>query len=191
MSGSLSISSNSVGSDSSIDFLSGNSVASSPITTFGPTNSGSSTNTGFSMTSGVTNLGSFMAASILRSPALSQVLVFLRVPGFLVILRLLTTKITSKSTLSVSPSRLSNGRLVVDFLCDALNISTLQPYKVISANSAINLNFEVNFAISGVTSLSSDFFANHRIGDALMERHSTRFPNKNRMVQQVSRGNSL
>lgn len=61
-------------------------------------------------------------------------------------------------------SRSSNGLLVIDFLCDALNIPPLQPYKAASAD----FNSGVNFAIAGATSLSGDFFANHRIGHGLL-----------------------
>ncbi|XVF85130.1 hypothetical protein PTKIN_Ptkin17bG0093500 [Pterospermum kingtungense] len=64
--------------------------------------------------------------------------------------------------------RSSNGRLVVDFLCDALNISALQPFQAIATNTAANLNWGVNFAVAGATSLSGDFFANHKIGHGLL-----------------------
>ncbi|KAK8529334.1 hypothetical protein V6N13_102263 [Hibiscus sabdariffa] len=65
--------------------------------------------------------------------------------------------------------RSSNGRMVVDFLCDSLNVPTLQPYKAISYNEfAIKGNSGVNFAIGGATSLSGDFFVNHKIGHTLM-----------------------
>ncbi|OMO60351.1 Lipase, GDSL [Corchorus capsularis] len=63
--------------------------------------------------------------------------------------------------------RSSNGRLVIDFLCDALNISSLQPYKALGANAGANFNSGVNFAIGGATSLSGDFFSKNKIGSNL------------------------
>ncbi|KAF5443033.1 hypothetical protein F2P56_035627, partial [Juglans regia] len=50
--------------------------------------------------------------------------------------------------------RLCNGRLVIDFLCDALSIPTLRPY----ADSSAEFSKGVNFAIAGSTTLSTDFF---------------------------------
>ncbi|OMO81498.1 Lipase, GDSL [Corchorus olitorius] len=63
--------------------------------------------------------------------------------------------------------RSSNGRLVIDFLCDALNISSLQPYKALGANAGANFDSGVNFAIGGATSLSGDFFSKNKIGSNL------------------------
>ncbi|XP_041016187.1 GDSL esterase/lipase At3g48460-like [Juglans microcarpa x Juglans regia] len=51
--------------------------------------------------------------------------------------------------------RLCNGRLVIDFLCDALSIPTLRPY----ADSSAEFSKGVNFAIAGSTTLSTDFFS--------------------------------
>ncbi|KAL2547158.1 GDSL esterase/lipase [Forsythia ovata] len=51
-------------------------------------------------------------------------------------------------------SRMSNGQLVVDFLCKSLSLPTLAPYKDPSANFSVG----VNFAIAGSTSLPSDYF---------------------------------
>jgi len=51
-------------------------------------------------------------------------------------------------------NRLCNGKLVVDFLCDALSLATPAPYKDPSANFSAG----VNFAIAGSTSIPSDYF---------------------------------
>ncbi|CAI9756344.1 unnamed protein product [Fraxinus pennsylvanica] len=51
-------------------------------------------------------------------------------------------------------SRLSNGNLVVDFLCDALSLATPAPYK----DPSVNFSVAVNFAVAGSTSLPSDYF---------------------------------
>ncbi|KAB2090744.1 hypothetical protein ES319_A03G142700v1 [Gossypium barbadense] len=64
--------------------------------------------------------------------------------------------------------RSSNGRMVVDFLCDSLNIPTPIPYKAISSDFDFDSNSGVNFAVGGATSLSGDFFVNHKIGHTLM-----------------------
>ncbi|XWS16768.1 hypothetical protein CRYUN_Cryun33cG0007500 [Craigia yunnanensis] len=64
--------------------------------------------------------------------------------------------------------RSSNGWLVVDFLCDALNISSLPPYKSISESSAANLSSGVNFATAGATVFTSKFFAHYKINNTLM-----------------------
>ncbi|KAF5741129.1 anther-specific proline-rich protein APG-like [Tripterygium wilfordii] len=61
-------------------------------------------------------------------------------------------------------SRLCNGKLVIDFLCDSLGLPTPPAYKDTSANFSKG----VNFAISGSTGLSGDFFAAHKIAHALM-----------------------
>ncbi|MBA0793067.1 hypothetical protein Gohar_017500, partial [Gossypium harknessii] len=64
--------------------------------------------------------------------------------------------------------RSSNGRLVIDFLCDSLNISLLPPFEVASKTSSINEDCGVNFAVGGSTSLSGDFFTNHKITNNLL-----------------------
>ncbi|XP_039006856.1 GDSL esterase/lipase At3g48460-like [Hibiscus syriacus] len=61
--------------------------------------------------------------------------------------------------------RSSNGCLVIDFLCDSLNISVLPPFEVASKNPDIKENYGVNFAVGGSTSLSSDFFSAHKVSN--------------------------
>ncbi|KAK2972200.1 hypothetical protein RJ640_030745 [Escallonia rubra] len=61
-----------------------------------------------------------------------------------------------------STNRLCDGRLVVDFLCDALALPPLPPYK---ATTTLNSTSGVNFALAGSTTLSRDFFANYKFGD--------------------------
>lgn len=60
--------------------------------------------------------------------------------------------------------RLCNGRLVIDYLCDSLSIPTLRPY----ADSSADFSRGVNFAISGSTALSTDFYSQSRMGHSLM-----------------------
>lgn len=54
-------------------------------------------------------------------------------------------------------SRLTDGRLVVDFLCEALSLPLLSPYKRPSADTSHGLNF----AVAGSTSLSAGFLVSH------------------------------
>ncbi|KAF5726699.1 GDSL esterase/lipase [Tripterygium wilfordii] len=61
-------------------------------------------------------------------------------------------------------SRLSNGKLVIDFLCESLDLPTPPAYKDTSANFSKG----VNFAIAGSTGLPGGFFALHKIAHALM-----------------------
>ncbi|KAL6969337.1 hypothetical protein U1Q18_029053 [Sarracenia purpurea var. burkii] len=58
---------------------------------------------------------------------------------------------------SESNKRLCNGRLVIDFLCEALHIPHSPPYKGTSANFTSG----ANFAIAGATTLASNFFSSH------------------------------
>ncbi|GAV75592.1 Lipase_GDSL domain-containing protein, partial [Cephalotus follicularis] len=60
--------------------------------------------------------------------------------------------------------RLSNGRLVVDYMCESLGVPYLPPYK----DTSLDFSQGVNFAIAGSTALSSDYFSNHNIGHSLM-----------------------
>lgn len=60
---------------------------------------------------------------------------------------------TSARGVGNSTSRLSNGRLVVDFLCEALSLPLLSPYKRPSADTSHGLNF----AVAGSTPLSAGF----------------------------------
>ncbi|KAM7269743.1 hypothetical protein ACFE04_025240 [Oxalis oulophora] len=67
-------------------------------------------------------------------------------------------------THKLTGQRFCNGKLVIDFLCEKLALPTLPPYK----NASLNISVGVNFAISGSTALSTDFFANLKIGHNLM-----------------------
>jgi hypothetical protein len=60
--------------------------------------------------------------------------------------------------------RLSNGRLVIDYLCETLSVPHLPAYK----DSSAQFSGGVNFAIAGSTTLSVDFFAQFRIDHSLM-----------------------
>ncbi|CAM8972596.1 unnamed protein product [Rhodiola kirilowii] len=63
-----------------------------------------------------------------------------------------------------SGNRFCDGRLVVDFLCEALGLPPLPPYK----DPQANVTFGVNFAVSGSTSLTSDLFSKYKIGQGLL-----------------------
>ncbi|KAK1575727.1 hypothetical protein Q3G72_007865 [Acer saccharum] len=67
---------------------------------------------------------------------------------------LLSYSFKSLNASQLSGNRQSNGRLVVDFLCDSLSIPYLPPYK----QTKVNFSHGANFAIAGATSLSADFF---------------------------------
>ncbi|KAK3223540.1 hypothetical protein Dsin_010565 [Dipteronia sinensis] len=67
---------------------------------------------------------------------------------------LLSHAFKSLNASQLSGNRQSNGRLVVDFLCDSLSIPYLPPYK----QTKVNFSHGANFAIGGATSLSADFF---------------------------------
>lgn len=60
--------------------------------------------------------------------------------------------------------RQCNGRLVVDFLCENLEIPYLPPYKKTSSD----FSFGANFAVAGATSLTVDYFTKHSFGQPLM-----------------------
>lgn len=75
-----------------------------------------------------------------------------------------TIKHGSSSTGNLSGYRLSNGRLVIDYLCEALSVPHLPAYK----DSSAQFSGGVNFAIAGSTTLSADLFVQFRIRDSLM-----------------------
>ena len=60
--------------------------------------------------------------------------------------------------------RLSNGHLVIDFLCEALHIPHLSAYK----DSSTNFLNGANFAIIGSTTLSNNLFGHFNFGNPLM-----------------------
>lgn len=68
---------------------------------------------------------------------------------------------TSARGVGNSTSRLSDGRLVVDFLCEALSLPLLSPYKRPSADTSHGLNF----AVAGSTPLSAGFLVSHNVSD--------------------------
>ncbi|XP_059655194.1 GDSL esterase/lipase At3g48460-like [Cornus florida] len=70
---------------------------------------------------------------------------------------------------SGSKNRLSNGRMVIDYLCDALSIPPLSPYK----DSNGNFDHGVNFAVSGSTCLPKECFSNGTIPHTLMYKRTT------------------
>merc|ERR1712183_573431 len=69
-------------------------------------------------------------------------------------------KIFSMNPFGSTGHRQCNGRLVIDYLCDALSMPPLSPYK----DSSSNFSNGANFAIAGSTALSSDFFSRFNIG---------------------------
>ena len=69
-------------------------------------------------------------------------------------------KIFSMNPFGSTGHRQCNGRLVIDFLFDALSMPPLSPYK----DSSSNFSNGANFAIAGSTALSSDFFSRFNIG---------------------------
>ncbi|KAK6930907.1 GDSL lipase/esterase [Dillenia turbinata] len=69
------------------------------------------------------------------------------------------------STFFKKPSnRLCDGRLVIDFLTEALGLQYLSPYKATS----VNFTYGCNFAIAGSTSFSKNYFLRNKIGHSLM-----------------------
>lgn len=66
----------------------------------------------------------------------------------------------SSSGFNKPTNRLSNGRLVIDFLSETLSLPYLPPYK----DTSSNFSSGVNFAIAGSTSLSGEHFINFRLG---------------------------
>ena len=60
--------------------------------------------------------------------------------------------------------RLSNGRLVIDFLCEAFHIPHLSAYK----DSSTNFSNGANFAIIESTTLSNNLFGHFNFGNPLM-----------------------
>ncbi|XP_065637987.1 GDSL esterase/lipase At3g48460 [Quercus suber] len=76
----------------------------------------------------------------------------------------------------LSGYRLSNGRLVIDFLCEALNIPHLSAYK----DSSKNFSSGANFAIAGSTALSSNLFGHFNFGNPLMWK-----PNPENILTQI------
>jgi phospholipase/lecithinase/hemolysin len=63
-----------------------------------------------------------------------------------------------------STNRQCDGRLVIDFLCETLSLPNLPPYK----DTSSDFSHGANFAISGSTSLSMDFFIGNKVGHNLM-----------------------
>ena len=60
--------------------------------------------------------------------------------------------------------RLSNGHLVIDFLCEALHIPHFSAYK----DSSTNFSNGANFAIIESTTLSNNLFGHFNFGNPLM-----------------------
>ncbi|KAJ4791733.1 GDSL esterase/lipase [Rhynchospora pubera] len=54
--------------------------------------------------------------------------------------------------------RFSDGRLIIDFICEALDIPYLTPYLV--GNTSKDFQFGANFAVGGATALNQDYFKN-------------------------------
>lgn len=60
-------------------------------------------------------------------------------------------------------NRFSDGRIVVDFLAEALGLPFLPPYR----NSTADFSHGVNFAVAGGTAIDNDFYARSRIFNTL------------------------
>ena len=71
---------------------------------------------------------------------------------------------SSSESSNLSSYRLSNGRLVIDFLCEAIHIPHLSTYKDPSAN----FSGGTNFAIAGSMALSNNLFCHFNFGNPLM-----------------------
>ncbi|KAL8520062.1 hypothetical protein ACS0TY_010845 [Phlomoides rotata] len=63
-----------------------------------------------------------------------------------------------------SKGRLGDGRLVVDFLCDALSVPQISAYKEVNVNSSQG---SVNFAVAGSTALPSDIFSTYNLSSLI------------------------
>ncbi|XP_010251345.2 PREDICTED: GDSL esterase/lipase At3g48460-like [Nelumbo nucifera] len=61
-------------------------------------------------------------------------------------------------------NRLSDGRLLVDFLAETFSLPYLPPYQ----NHSANFSQGVNFAIAGSTVLPKDYFVRNKVGHTLM-----------------------
>ncbi|TYI16742.1 hypothetical protein ES332_A08G274800v1 [Gossypium tomentosum] len=61
----------------------------------------------------------------------------------------------------------NNGWLLIDFVRDALNISSLPPYKSVNANFSSG----VNFAMAGATVFTEEFLSQHKINSTLMWKY--------------------
>ena len=62
-------------------------------------------------------------------------------------------------------NRYSDGRLVIDFVAEALSLPYLPPYRNIKA--AGNASFGVNFAVAGSTAINHAFFVKNNLSLAL------------------------
>ncbi|XP_034689391.1 GDSL esterase/lipase At3g48460-like [Vitis riparia] len=70
----------------------------------------------------------------------------------------------SSSSSSGLQNRLSDGKLVIDYLCEALSLPYLPPYK----DTSLDFSHGVNFAVAGSTALSTDYYINNRVGQTLV-----------------------
>ncbi|KAK4762875.1 hypothetical protein SAY86_008643 [Trapa natans] len=60
---------------------------------------------------------------------------------------------------TVSGNGLINGKLIIEHLCDALGIPSIQPYQ----NHAANFSSGANFAVAGSTTLPGSFFLHNNL----------------------------
>ncbi|GAA0183870.1 hypothetical protein Leryth_018013 [Lithospermum erythrorhizon] len=63
-------------------------------------------------------------------------------------------------------SRLSDGRLVIDYLCEALSTPPLPPYK----GASLKYSGGANFALAGSTALSGDYFLKGKLHPLIWRR---------------------
>ncbi|MBA0710225.1 hypothetical protein Golax_025213, partial [Gossypium laxum] len=71
----------------------------------------------------------------------------------------------SSKNLKKGQEKPNNGWLLIDFVRDALNISSLPPYKSVNANFSSG----VNFAMAGATVFTEEFLSQHnKINSTLM-----------------------
>ncbi|XP_043705129.1 GDSL esterase/lipase At3g48460-like [Telopea speciosissima] len=78
------------------------------------------------------------------------------------------------STTHLPIFRFSDGRILVDFVCEALHLPYLPPYK----NSSADFSNGANFAIGGSSSFPGNFFEDHNVGRTLMWKLIPEFAQK-------------
>ncbi|XP_030516519.2 GDSL esterase/lipase At5g45910-like [Rhodamnia argentea] len=68
--------------------------------------------------------------------------------------------------------RFSDGRLIIDFIAEAVGLPHLKPYLEVVNNGSIDARRGVNFAVAGATALDPTFFATRKIRTFTMTNNS-------------------
>ncbi|XP_030521700.2 GDSL esterase/lipase At5g45910-like [Rhodamnia argentea] len=68
--------------------------------------------------------------------------------------------------------RFSDGRLIIDFIAEAVGLPYLKPYLEVVNNGSIDARRGVNFAVAGATALDPTFFAARNISTLTMTNNS-------------------